>query len=111
MKENNISRRAFFNHATHKLLPILGVFVVSNIPFVKATANKLTAMSCEGNCWGKCEDNCNDTCFQACRMTCTGQCDGGCKGGCFSSCSIGCKNTCQGTCELSCVFVSWNIGL
>ena len=111
MKEDNISRRTFFKHATSKLLPILGALVVSNIPIVKASDNKLNAMSCEGNCWGKCEDNCNDTCFQVCRMTCTGQCDGGCRGGCLSSCSIGCKDTCRGTCELSCIYVSWNVGL
>ena len=107
MKENNITRRTFFKHATNKLLPMLGVLVVSSAPMIKTAAAKLTTMSCDGNCWGKCEDSCTDTCFQVCGMTCTGKCDGSCKGGCFSSCAIGCKTTCRGTCELSCVFVSW----
>ena len=107
MKENNITRRTFFKHATNKLLPMLGVLVVSSAPMIKTAAAKLTTMSYDGNCQGKCEDSCTDTCFQVCGMTCTGKCDGSCKGGCFSSCAIGCKTTCRGTCELSCVFVSW----
>lgn len=111
MKENDISRRAFFKHATSKLLPILGALVLSNAPIIKAAANKQPAMSCDGNCWGKCENDCNDSCFHVCRMTCLGKCDGGCKGGCYSSCSIGCRYTCRGTCELSCIYVSWNVGL
>ena len=110
MKENNISRRAFFRHATNKILPILGVLFVGYTPIIEA-ATKLPTMSCQGNCWGKCEDSCNDSCSRVCRISCFSQCDSGCKGGCFDKCAIGCSGTCRGTCELSCIYVSWNVGL
>lgn len=111
MKENFISRRAFFRKGKNTLLPILGALALSNFPVLKAATLKSVSMECKGNCFSKCEDNCTDSCFQICRETCYTSCDNTCKNACLSSCSIGCRTTCQGTCELSCIYISWNVGL
>ncbi len=92
--KNLQSRRVFFKKATKKLLPIVSIALLGNIPGI-VQAGKVS-MGCEYGCQASCYTGCFTACSNhACRTNCTNSCSGGCERTCFGTCS----GTCYGTCE------------
>ena len=86
MKNNEgiLNRREFFK-ITKRVLPVLGLFVLSQIP--------ATGLSHES----KLEMGCNTGCRGGCRTLCEEGCSHSCNGGCKTTCEGHCKNGCGGT--------------
>lgn len=102
-KKNDIqSRRDFFKKAVKTTLPILGVFISTNIPII-VKGNTMSSMGCDSTCTLACTVTCFG-CEGKC-TGCTGSCTGVCKGcgnACRETCTIGCQYECQGGCKSTC---------
>lgn len=100
------SRREFFKKAAKAALPVVGITVLSNVPFVDIKATQTSATGCIFGCSGSCSGDCSGTCKNTCERRCTGGCSelctGGCSGLCTSGCSGLCSGTCKGGCEVTC---------
>lgn len=99
MKNNNLrSRREFFKVAVHKVLPVIGLISITNIPLfgISGITNDLSCNNgCTGTCTGMCVKGCvgacMDNCSRTCRYTAKGMCDT-----CSHLCLGGCQNTSTG---------------
>lgn len=82
MKENKNeevqSRREFFKSAAKKALPILGVIVLTQLPFVAKSHESQITQDCSVYCAGGCRDTCRDSCQETCRGNCVGTCNERC---------------------------------
>ena len=81
------SRREFFKNATKKVLPIIGIILLGNIPTI-TKAN--TPMDCEDSCTTFCN---------YCKNNCEGSCDGKCDTTCYTTCERDCRDGCYKTCD------------
>ena len=95
MKKDKLhSRRDFFKIAKKKVLPIIGLTMMINVPgIVNASKTPMDcAYGCAASCYGGCFTACsNNACRTNCQHTCSGGCDRTCQGTC--------SGTCYGTCE------------
>lgn len=112
------SRRQFFKKAARRMLPIVGIMALSNIPII-SSASRISSGGCDG-CKGECMRGCKSGCGSGCGNTCLKDCQGktynthgttssgytcddclsackGCNNGCHSSCSGSCKYGSNGT--------------
>lgn len=60
------SRREFFKSAAKAALPVIGAFVLSQMPTVEAEA--------DCGCNNRCMNTCWNGCYQSCKARCQNEC-------------------------------------
>lgn len=106
------SRREFFKKAAKSALPILGTFLLTQMPAIVEARSPITGCDgCMGQCMRGCKNGCSGGCGSSCNMSCQGStwtsggrdCDKcmnlcwGCSNQCYGACKGSCKNGSNGT--------------
>lgn len=89
--ENLQTRREFFKRTTKRLLPILGLAILSQTPITVLSNDSLFEMGCKTGCQGGCRTLCEEGCSHSC--------NGGCKESCSRTCADDCGGHCNDTCK------------
>ena len=100
------SRRDFFKCSAKKVLPVVGVIAVSQLPILSHAHEANAEMGCYNGCSGSCYGDCRGSCSTNCDRSCTGSC----KGGCQQSCDGHCIGNCYGSCRGDSDKYSWAAG-